>query len=89
MGAHDFLALATTFAACFVNIALRAFQQRNVAFDRYAAVLPTSLCLAVAEVYVIARVASSGFHAPLIVAVGLGSGTGAIFAMWLHKKVFK
>lgn len=80
--------LLTTFAASFTFIFLRAFQQRNVAFDNYMAILPTSLLMAATEVVVIANIATMGWHIPLVLAVGLGSGTGALTAAIVHKKVF-
>lgn len=76
-------------AASFVLIFLRSFQQRNVAFDNYAAVLPTSILMAFAEVAVIANIAMQGFHIGLALIIGLGSGSGALCAMLIHKKVFK
>lgn len=78
-----------TFAASFVFIFLKAWQQRNVAFDHYWWIVPTSLLMAVVEVYVIANVATRGWHLPLVVAVGLGSGFGALAAALLHKRMFK
>lgn len=77
------------FAASFGFIFLRAFQQRNVTFDNYAAVVPTSLLMAATEVLVIANIAKSGWHLPLVLAVGLGSGFGALCAMLLHKRIFR
>lgn len=77
------------FAANVLFIGLKAFQQRNVAFDSYLAIMPTSFGLALTEVYVIARIAEVGFEAWLICALGLGGGAGCLVAMLLHKRFFK
>ena len=74
--------------AMFAFVFLKAFQQRNVAFDHYWPVVPTSLLMAATEVYVIAAIVRNGYHLPLVLAVGLGSGLGALGAMLLHKRVF-
>jgi hypothetical protein len=78
----------TVFLASFAFIFLKAFQQRNVAFDNYGWVLPTSFGLALTEVYVIANVAKNGFTLPLALTMGLASGIGALTAMVLHKRGF-
>jgi len=78
-----------TFGASFVFIFLRAFQQRNVAFDNYIAILPVSLMMAVVEVFVVANIATQGYHWPLVLTIGLGSGSGALSAALLHKRIFK
>lgn len=74
------------FAANFFFILLKAFQQRNVAFDNYVAVLPTSFLMAIVEVYVIASVAHQGWSIPVVVALGFAGGTGALSAMIIHKR---
>lgn len=74
-------------AANYLNIFLRAFQQRNVAFDKYKLVPITSLAMATTEVTVIGVVATSGFSIPLVLAMALGGASGAITAMYVHKKV--
>lgn len=81
--------LILTFLASFVFIWLRAFQQRNVAFDNYGWIMPTSLLMAVTEVYVIANVASMGYSLGLVLAMGLGGGLGATSAALVHKKWIK
>lgn len=72
--------------ANFLFIFLKAFQQRNVAFDNYKMVVPTSFGLALTEVYVIAKVAVLGFTLPLALTIGAAAGTGALSAMLLHKR---
>lgn len=78
--------LAATFAASFIFIFLKAFQQRNVAFDHYVWIIPTSFLMALAEVYVIANIAARGYSIFLVLSIGLGSGIGALLAAILHKR---
>lgn len=77
---------ALTFVASFVFIFLKAFQQRSVAFDNYVWVVPTSLAMAATEVFVIANIATRGWHVGLVLTIGLGSGLGALGAMLLHRR---
>jgi hypothetical protein len=78
----------TAGAASFVFVFLKAFQQRNVAFDNYWPVVPTSFAMAMAEVYVIGSVAAAGWHWPLVTAVGVGAGLGCMLAMFTHHHMF-
>lgn len=75
-----------TFLASYVFIFLKAFQQRSVAFDNYAWVIPTSLAMAATEVFVIANIAHNGWHIGLVTAIGLGGGAGCLTAMLVHKR---
>ena len=82
--------------ANFLFIFLKAFQQRNVAFLHYWWVVPTSMTMAVVEVGVIGWVAIQATQTakfldlwPLILAVGLGGGLGAVASMYIHKRIFK
>ena len=81
--------LALTFLSSFAFVATKAFQQRNVAFDNYVAVIPVSLLMALTEVYVMHNIAVQGYSAALVLSIGFGSGLGALAAMVLHKKMFK
>jgi hypothetical protein len=83
------LSYTLVFAASFGFIFLKAFQQRNVAFDNYGWVVPTSLAMAGAEVFVIANIARNGWVWPLVLVIGLGSGAGALVAMWAHRRWVK
>lgn len=83
-------------AANFVFIFLKAFQQRNVAFLHYWAVVPTSFLMAVVEVGVIGAVAIEATNAEhfidlwrMILAIGLGGGLGCAASMYIHKRMFK
>lgn len=79
------------FVAQYIFVALKAFQQRNVAFNNYATVVPISVLMSASEVYVIAQVAHLGLQPATIVAIlatGLGGGLGALSAMRLHNAMF-
>lgn len=83
-------ALIAIFFASFFFVAIKAFQQRNVAFDHYLAIIPTSLIMAVAEAYIIVKIATTGYYSiSLVLSMGLGAGLGALGASILHKKIFK
>lgn len=83
------LHIILTFVASFVFIWLRAFQQRNVAFDHYGWIVPISICMAATEVYIIANIASFGYSLPLVLAMGLGGGLGATLAAIMHKRLMR
>lgn len=74
------------FLSTFVFIFLRAFQQRNVAFDHYAWIIPTSFAMATVEVYIVAMVAHNGWGVPIVGVMGFGGGTGALAAALFHKR---
>jgi hypothetical protein len=80
-------------AANFIFIFLKAFQQRNVAFMHYWWVVPTSLLMGIVEVGVVGAVAIKATAAssllslwPIIIAIGVGGGLGAVASMWIHKR---
>lgn len=75
------------FFASFLFVALKSFQQLNVVHDQYWLVVPTSVLMAVCEVYVVANIASLGWHVPLVLSVGIGSGLGCVASMFLHKRL--
>lgn len=74
--------------AQFLFVFLKAFQQRNVAFDNFIAVIPVSILMAATEVFVVAKVASTGWHPGVVLSIGLASGGGAVSAMLLHRRLF-
>jgi len=80
---------ATAFGAMVLFVALKAFQQLNVVHDQYKWVLPVSIGMGFCEVYIIAQVATQGFGLWLALAIGLGGAVGAMFSMWLHKRMRK
>ena len=77
------------FFAQFTFVGLRAFQQRNVAFDNYKAILPTSIAMSTIEAFVIANIAKSGFSISTVSAMALGASIGSLIAMKAHKKWLK
>ncbi|WP_422023417.1 hypothetical protein [Pyruvatibacter mobilis] len=76
----------TTLFASFVFVFLKAFQQRNVAFDKYVWIIPTSYLMAVVEVIVVANIAMSGWDVWNVLALGTGGGFGSLLAALVHKK---
>lgn len=80
-----YLALA---GASFLYVFLKAFQQRSVASDSFIAILPVSLGLAAMEVFTTAKVAATGWHIGVVLAIGLSSGSGAMVAMLIHRRLF-
>lgn len=80
------IVFAAVFAANFAFIFLKAFQQRNVIHNNYGWVLVTSNAMALFEVYVVSSVAKHGVELWLVLALGLGGGTGCLAAMLLHNK---
>ncbi len=75
--------------AMFCFVFLKAFQQRNVAFDApWWVVLLLSYGMALTEVYVVSVIAKQGFSPELVLAIGTGSGWGAVIAMASHRKIF-
>lgn len=77
------------FGACYLYVLCRAFQQRNVAFDNYGWIVPTSYLMAVIDVFIVAFIAHEGWSPGIVLANGTGGCLGAITAMWLHKKWVK
>lgn len=78
------------FSANMVFIALKSFQQRNVAHLHFWPVLPVSLLLATVEVYIIATVAvlvtGDGINWHNILSIALGGGVGCMLSMYIHSK---
>jgi hypothetical protein len=70
-----------------VFVFLKAFQQKNVAFNHYWSVVPLSYLMAAAEVYIIASVAAAGFDPWLVLSVGSGAGVGSLTGMWVHTRI--
>ena len=77
--------MTAIFVASFIFVFIKAFQQLNVVGGHYFWVLPTSLAMAGAEATVIIKVATM---ATLWAAIpmGFGGGTGAMLAMYIHKR---
>lgn len=73
------------FLTSFAFIFLKSWQQLNVVRKMYWWILPTSMLMAVCEVYVIASVAKFGWGW-LVFWVGLGGGLGSTLATWMHHR---
>jgi hypothetical protein len=83
------MAALEMFASCYFYVLCRAFQQRNVAFANYRLMVPTSYCMAVLDVFIIAFVAHAGWTPLIVFANGSGGCLGAISAVFLHKRWVK
>ena len=77
-----------TFFNSFVFVFLKAFQQLNVTKGHYFLVMPTSMCMALTEVWLVAKMAHLGWGW-IVVPVGLGAGCGAVVSMFVHSKVVR
>jgi hypothetical protein len=77
------------FGAMFAYVFVRAFQQRNVAFAHYWWVVPTSLVMAVFDVFIITFVAHQGWSVAIVLANGGGGALGCLSAIYLHKRWVK
>ena len=74
------------FSAALCRVFLRAFQQRNVTHDHYRWVMPTSIAMTFVEYYLLLMVVHQGLSFSLLFAIGLGSGIGAVGAMYTHAR---
>lgn len=77
------------FVASFSYVAVRAFQQRNVAFDNYKWIIPTSYIMAAIDIYIVATIARQGWNITLVLTNGTAACLGCLFAMWVHKRFVK
>lgn len=74
------------FGSCYVYVLCRAFQQRNVAFANYAWIVPTSYCMAVLDVFIVAFIAHSGWTPAIVLANGSGGCLGCLSAIYAHRR---
>ncbi len=88
--------LMAIFLANFFFVAFKAFQQRNVTWMKYSPVFPTSLSLAITQVYiwrVVALRTNEGDSFlqmwPIILALALAGWLGCVSAMYLHDRYIK
>jgi hypothetical protein len=82
------MALMYIALASFAYVFLRAFQQLNVQAYAYHLVIPTSVCMALGDVYLVVSYAKSGGPSwPLVLTVGIASGSGSMAAMFLRKRM--
>lgn len=80
-----FLAL---FGATFFYVFLKAFQQRNVAFNHYLIVAPISMLMAAADVFAITKIAANGWSFGMVATIGAAGALGSMAAMLVHTKLF-
>ena len=93
------LVYITIFSLSFINIFLRAFQQKNVIHKRVGLILPVSLLLAIGEtltpaLFVVNFIDGTMEHIiTMIACVGIGGGLGCILSLhvheWITKKIYK
>jgi hypothetical protein len=77
------------FGAGYLYVWLRAFQQRNVAFDNYWYIPPVSYCMAAVDMFVIVNVSRNGMSWKYVAIYGTSAALGAMSAMWFHKRYVK
>jgi len=75
-----------TFVTSFLFVALKSWQQLNVVHRVYWMILPTSMLMAICEVWVISNAARLGWG-PIVLPIGIGAGLGSMFATWWHSKL--
>lgn len=79
------MTFGAAFAAAFVFVFLKSWQQQNVVYQKYLWILPTSMAMAACEGYVVWQLATA-FKAVLVITIGLGSGLGCMAATYLHHR---
>jgi uncharacterized membrane protein YfcA len=79
------LTFAAAFFASFIFVFLKSWQQQNVVYRHYRWIMPTSMAMAFCEGYVVWQIATV-FTVPLLVVIGLGSGSGCMLATYLHHR---
>jgi hypothetical protein len=79
------MAFLAAFAAAFIFVFLKSWQQQNVVYQKYLWILPTSMAMAFCEGFVVWQLATA-FKIILVVIIGFGSGLGCLLATYLHHK---
>lgn len=77
------------FSAAFFYVMLRAFQQRNVAFNNYGWIWPTSYGMAAIDMYCVISFAKNGWQWQVWLAYGTAGAMGAVCAMLFHNRYIK
>lgn len=80
------MTFVASFLASFCFVFLKSWQQQNVVFRNYWWIMPTSMAMAFCEGFVILKIAES-FTIPLLIIIGLGSGSGCLLATYLHHRM--
>jgi hypothetical protein len=75
------------FAGQFLNVFVRAFQQRNVAHLHYKWVMPTSAVFALGDMVVILSVVAVGPSLTTWLALAMGGGLGCLLSMKTHERL--
>jgi len=77
----------TLIIASFISVFVKAFQQRNVAFNNYISVPFFSFGMAFTEVYIIINIVELGASWDVIWRLAIGAILGCWTAMYLHNKL--
>lgn len=80
------ITFVSVFAVSCLFVFIKAFQQLNVVHDKYLWVMPCSMLMALCEVFVISMIAVKQ-EWWLFIPMGIGSALGAMFSMYLHKRI--
>lgn len=75
-------------AYCF-QVALRAFQQRNVMGGHLLAALPVSVLMTLSQNYIIDFISTVGFSLTIGVTMGIAGWLGMCFSVKLHERLFR
>ena len=75
--------------ASYISIFVKAFQQRNVAFNNYLYIPVFSLAMAFTEVYIIINIVQLGASWDVVWKLAAGAVLGCWTAMCLHSKLIK
>lgn len=80
------MTFSAAFAAAFIFVFLKSWQQQNVVYRKYRWIIPTSLAMAFCEGFVVLKIATA-FTIPLLIVIGLGSGLGCMTATYAHHRL--
>lgn len=78
----------TVFGVMFIAVFLKSWQQKNVIWQNYWLVPPTSVALFGFEMFGIYTVIEN-FSFLVLFFGGMGAALGCMLAMWSHKKYIK
>ena len=73
--------------ASYISVFVKAFQQRNVAFNNYLFVPVFSIAMAFTEIYIIINIVQMGASLELVWKLATGAVLGCWCAMYLHNKL--
>ena len=73
--------------ASYISVFVKAFQQRNVAFNNYLFVPVFSIAMAFTEIYIIINIVQMGASLELVWKLATGAVLGCWSAMYLHNKL--